>query len=77
MSSVQESLTAALRYSGTRFYLHTDWEHEFPEVMKRGGPIERAYSFEAIARLILEHYGEKAVMNILARTRLEGKWSPE
>jgi hypothetical protein len=45
--------------------------------MKRGGSIERVYSIEAIARLILEHYGEKAVMNILARTRLEGKWTLE
>ena len=77
MSSVQESLTSALRYSVTRCFLHTDWGHEFPEVMKRGGSIERVYSIEAIARLILEHYGEEAVMNILAGTRLEGKWTLE
>lgn len=77
MSSVQESLVSALRYSGTRHYLHTHWGHEFPEVMKKGGSFERAYSYESIARLIVAHYGEQSVLNILARTRLEGKWKPE
>lgn len=76
MSRVQESLEKAFRSSARRLEMFAVWTPEFPLVFWGKMP-SRGNVIDAAVRLVLAHYSEREVLNILARTRLEGKWEPE